>query len=283
MLNPSAKCRMGNTTTIAPPSGVETMIIVCSTTRSSNSGASSGESRRGNPRAACRRHADLTWLAKNGRFGAMRRKSFWRRQTWFADCSRLMNWWLWRLRQSSWIVSSLGIVGLRLPVLLAPRETQPVATMSASKRQRKWRTVVLCTTHGMRSATGESVSRTANTVALFLTCLPSGPPWVWTCIWTCLKRLNPVRFTNRYLYYHSEKKYWTLGIGSTDEGQNEWYLRSAPTDCYSPLVAPWLDSKSTRYRAVVPHELDVNGYPEPNGGKKTKYRKVGCWNEFAQA
>lgn len=82
------------------------------------------------------------------------------------------------------------------------------------------------------------------------------------------------RWTNRYLYYHSEKKYWTLGIESTDEGQNEKYLRSAPTDCYSPLVAPWLDSKFTRYRAVVPHELDVNGYPEPEGGKKTKYRKV---------
>ena len=98
------------------------------------------------------------------------------------------------------------------------------------------------------------------------------------CLILYLKRLNPVRWTNRYLYYHSEKKYWTLGIDSTDEGQNEKYLRSAPTDCYSPLVAPWLDSKFTRYRAVVPHELDVNGYPEPEGGKKTKYRKVGCWN-----
>ena len=80
------------------------------------------------------------------------------------------------------------------------------------------------------------------------------------------------------MYYHSEKKYWTLGIGSTREDQNEWYLRSAPTDCYSPLVAPWLDSKHCRYRPVVPHELDVNGYPEPDGGRKTKYKKVGCCN-----
>lgn len=110
---------------------------------------------------------------------------------------------------------------------------------------------------------------------ILLTCLPSGPP----CLNVCLNVSETVvRFSNRYLYYHSERKYWTLGIGSTDEGQNEWYLRSEPTDCYSPLVAPWRDSKTTRYRAVVPHELDVNGYPEPKGGKKTKYRKVGCWN-----
>ncbi len=267
MPNPSAKWRMGNTTTIGPPSGVETMIIVCSTTTSSNSGASSGEPHLRNARVSWGQHEDLTWLgARNGVFGGLKRKSLSGHQTWFADCSRLMSWWLWRLRQSSWIVSNLGIVGLKLPVLLAPRETQAVAKMSASKRERKWRTAVLCTKHGMRSTTGQSVSTTANTVVLFL-----------TCKWS-LKRLNLVRWSNRYLYYHSEKKYWTLGIGSTREDQNEWYLRSAPTDCYSPLVAPWLDSKHCRYRPVVPHELDVNGYPEPDGGRKTKYKKVGCCN-----
>ncbi|CAJ1345553.1 unnamed protein product, partial [Effrenium voratum] len=82
------------------------------------------------------------------------------------------------------------------------------------------------------------------------------------------------RFKNRYLYFHGEKKYWTLGIGSTDETQREWYLRSAPTDCYSPLVAPWLDSDTMRYRPTVPHELDANGYPPTVGGRKTKFRKV---------
>lgn len=81
------------------------------------------------------------------------------------------------------------------------------------------------------------------------------------------------RWNTRYLYYHAEKKYWTLGLGHTNE-QREWYLRSAPTDCYSPLVAPWLDSQSTRYRPVIPHELDANGYPPTKGGARTKYKKV---------
>ena len=93
----------------------------------------------------------------------------------------------------------------------------------------------------------------------------------------CCNRLR--RWNSRYLYYHAEKKYWTLGLGHTNE-QREWYLRSAPTDCYSPLVAPWLDSQSTRYRPVIPHELDANGYPPVKGGARTKYKKVvpGCCN-----
>eukprot|EP00435_Cladocopium_sp_Y103_P013571 s4711_g3.t1 len=81
------------------------------------------------------------------------------------------------------------------------------------------------------------------------------------------------RWDMRYLYYHAEKKYWTLGIDHTDE-QRERYLRSAPTDCYSPLVAPWLDDKTTRYRAVVPHQLDAGGYEVSKGSARTKYKKV---------
>ena len=30
-----------------------------------------------------------------------------------------------------------------------------------------------------------------------------------------------------------------------------------------------------RYRPTLPHELDMNGYPETRGGKKTMYREVG--------
>ena len=95
---------------------------------------------------------------------------------------------------------------------------------------------------------------------------------------TCFKGSERVgschRFSDRYLIYHSKKKIWTLAF-STEEEDKEWYLRSAPTDCYSPLVAPWVDGKDMRYRPTLPHELDMNGYPETRGGKKTMYREVG--------
>ena len=87
---------------------------------------------------------------------------------------------------------------------------------------------------------------------------------------------NCFRWQMRFLYYHAEKKIWTLGLGNLSGRQFEFAMRSAPTDCYSPLVAPWEDGPCTRYRAVLPHELDVNGYPEPKGGKLTIYKEVGC-------
>lgn len=80
------------------------------------------------------------------------------------------------------------------------------------------------------------------------------------------------RFSDRYLIYQSKKKIWTVTFSAKEE---DIYLSSAPTDCYSPLVAPWVDSETTRYRPTLPHELDKNGYPESQGGKKTTYRKVG--------
>jgi len=79
------------------------------------------------------------------------------------------------------------------------------------------------------------------------------------------------RFSDRYLIYQSKKKIWTVTFSAKEE---DIYLSSAPTDCYSPLVAPWVDSETTRYRPTLPHELDKNGYPESQGGKKTTYRKV---------
>ena len=85
----------------------------------------------------------------------------------------------------------------------------------------------------------------------------------------------------RWLYYNAQRKYWTLGIDGTNEEQKELYLRSAPTDCYSPLVAPWIDDRNlSRYRAVVPHELDAEGFPPSKGGVKTKYRKVVPWRKW---
>lgn len=82
---------------------------------------------------------------------------------------------------------------------------------------------------------------------------------------------------NRFLFYSAEQKIWKLGMGSVND-EKVWYLHTQPTDCYSPLVAPWVDSKSTRYRPIIPDELDAEGgFPPAKGGKKTKYRKVVPW------
>ena len=118
---------------------------------------------------------------------------------------------------------------------------------------------------------------TADPVALFQT----------NSVVTCFKGSERVgschRFSDRYLIYQSKKKIWTVTFSAKEE---DIYLQSAPTDCYSPLVAPWVDDETTRYRPTLPHELDKNGYPESQGGKKTTYRKVGlpglrsvafCW------
>ncbi|CAJ1332561.1 unnamed protein product [Effrenium voratum] len=79
-------------------------------------------------------------------------------------------------------------------------------------------------------------------------------------------------FNARYLFYHGKKKYWMVGVGSTETDRK--FLCTEPTDCYSPLVAPWLDSETFRYRPTVPHELDADGYPPAKGGRKTKFKKV---------
>ncbi|CAJ1401902.1 unnamed protein product [Effrenium voratum] len=60
-------------------------------------------------------------------------------------------------------------------------------------------------------------------------------------------------FNARYLFYHGKKKYWMVGVGSTE------------TD---------------RYRPTVPHELDADGYPPAKGGRCKVFQRVGKIRTF---